>query len=80
MNEIKLQLNDFDYIIIDDIYNGGVNFRMFSKSQIGDIRVFNDGCTQRMGISYSRIDNLINTLKEIQTLINYKNQENRPYK
>ncbi len=73
MTEIKLQLNDFDHIIIDDIYNGGVNFRMFSKGMLGESRVFNDGVTQRMGISENRLDSVIQTLQEIKVLIdNYK--------
>ncbi len=73
MTEIKLQLNDFDHIIIDDIYNGGVNFRMFSNGMLGESRVFNDGVTQRMGISENRLDSVIQTLQEIKVLIdNYK--------
>ncbi len=73
MTEIKLQLNDFVHIIIDDIYNGGVNFRMFSNGMLGKSRVFNDGVTQRMGISENRLDSVIQTLQEIKVLIdNYK--------
>lgn len=47
----KIDLNDFDHIVIDDIYNGGINFRMYSISQMGEKRVYNDGITQKMGIS-----------------------------
>ena len=46
---------------------------MFSKGMLGESRVFNDGVTQRMGISKNRLDSVIQTLQEIKVLIdNYK--------
>lgn len=69
MPEIKLQLNDFDYIIIDDIYNGGVNFKMFSENMLDETRIYNNGVTQRMRISERELDNVIQTFQMIKALI-----------
>ena len=66
--ERKIKLNDFDHIIVEDIYNGGIYFRMFSVSQMGKERVFNDGITQRMGITDSRLDSFISDLQDLRDL------------
>ena len=65
--ERKIQLNDFDHIVVDDIYNGGIYFRMYSEN-FDKKRVFNDGATQKMGISDSRLDSFINDLIELRDM------------
>lgn len=74
--EIKLKLNDFDYIVIDDYHNGGINFRMYSKDSMGKTRVFNDGCTQKMGISERNIDSFIKSLQDIRKLMQLEKEKN----
>lgn len=75
--ERKIKLNDFDHIIVDDIYNGGINFRMYSVSQIGTIRVYNDGNTQKMGISDRNLDGFINDLMELRDLRDLHRKKNK---
>lgn len=73
--EIKIKLNDIDYIIVEDIHNGGINFRMYSKSLMPwdkDDKVFHNGFTQRMGIALPYLSKFISSLQDIRKMMNSK--------
>lgn len=67
--EIKIQLNDSDHIVVDDIYNGGIRFRMFGNDCFGKPHVFHNSSTQRMLISKNRIDSVIKSLQDIKKMM-----------
>ncbi|OCL81893.1 hypothetical protein [Arcobacter porcinus] len=68
--EIKIQLNNFDYIVISDCFTNGIDFKMYSKSKDGIIKEFNDGKSSNMKISHNNLNHFIVALQKIQHLIN----------
>lgn len=68
--EIKIQLNDFDYILISDCFTNGIDFKMYSKSEDGTIRKFTDGLSDSMKISQNNLNSFIVALQKIQHLTN----------
>ncbi|WP_066184717.1 hypothetical protein [Aliarcobacter thereius] len=67
--EIKIQINNSDYIIISNCFINGIEFKMHSKGKDGIVREFNDGKSSCMRVSQNYLDNFINTLQKIQFFI-----------
>jgi hypothetical protein len=72
--EIKIQLNDFDYILISDCFTNGIDFKMYRKCEDGTIRKFTDSISDSMKISQNNLNSFIVALQKIELLMRISNQ------